>query len=252
MTDRPTDEELDRLFVEYRETGKRRIRNRLVEAHVGFAHHVARRYSNKGVADDDLRQIALLALVKAVDRFDPTHGAAFTTFAGRTIEGDLKRYFRDKSWVVHVPRSTKERHAQIRHATDALRAELGRAPTAREIAAHLDITIDQVIESSSTATAFLPASLDKPRSEDDGPGTSAGASLASRDAELDELPDRMLVENLLEALPEREREILELRYFEELTQSEIAERVGVSQMHVSRLLRRSLVLLKAKAGVEER
>ena len=241
-------DEIDRLFHDYAASRKRSIRNRLVEEHTGFAHHLARRYANKGVADEDLHQVALLALVKAVERFDPDHGAAFTTFAGRTIEGELKRYFRDKSWVVSVPRSTKERHTAIRHATDALRTELGRAPTAREVATHLDITIDQVIETSATATAFSPVSLDTPgQGGQTAPAASSGV-MASDDLTPERAVERVMVDQLLESLPERDAEIIRLRYFDEMTQSEIAEQMGISQMHVSRLLRRSLVLLKAQVG----
>ncbi|NNE94592.1 MAG: sigma-70 family RNA polymerase sigma factor [Acidimicrobiales bacterium] len=120
MTERPSDEAVDRLFRRYKEHGRRRDRNALVEAHIGFAHHIARRYGNRGVSEEDLRQIALLALVKSVDRFDVEHGAAFTSFAGRTIEGEIKRYFRDATWAVRVPRSTKELHLLVRRAIDEL------------------------------------------------------------------------------------------------------------------------------------
>ena len=237
------DDEALQLFREYRRTRRRRTRNTLVEAHIGFANHIARRYGNRGVPDDDLRQIALLALVKAVDRFDPEVGAAFTSFAGRTIEGEIKRHFRDAAWSVRVPRSTKELHLLVRRANDELAHALGRSPTVREVAAHLDVDPDAVVEALGASAAFSPATL-----EVSAPGEAADAErssrLATRDDELDAAPDRVLVERLLASLPEREREIVSLRFYDELTQSEIAERVGVSQMHVSRLLRRSFTLMR--------
>lgn len=235
----------DSLFREYAETRKRRTRNKLVEAHIGFANHVARRYTNRGVADEDLRQVALLALVKAVDRFDPEYGAAFTSFAGRTIEGEIKRHFRDATWAVRVPRSAKERHLLVRRATDELHHTNGRSPTPREIASHLDLTLDEVVEALGTAAAFSATSLDQ------SPGTMAvdhSDRLRTDDAALEGSPDRMLVEQLLASLPEREQQIVRLRFFDEMSQAEIADVVGVSQMHVSRLLRRSLTLMREQAS----
>ncbi len=234
-------DEVERLFGEFATHRRRRTRNRLVEAHTGFANHVARRFANRGAAEDDLRQVALLALVKAVDRFDPDNGAAFTTFAGRTIEGELKRYFRDATWAVRVPRSAKERHLLVRNGTEELRQQNGRAPTPRELAAHLDISVDEVVEALGVSAAYSSATLDPP-SDDDGPGRFHG--LGADDRALESTPDRLLVERLLGTLPEREAEIVRLRFYEELTQTEIAERVGVSQMHVSRLLRRALEAMR--------
>lgn len=247
MTQRLTDEEARELFNAYAASGRRRDRNRLVEAHIGFARHVAARYANRGVPDEDLHQVALLALVKAVDRYDPENGAAFTSFAGRTIEGEIKRYFRDATWAVRVPRSTKELHLLVRRATDELSAATGRSPTVSEVARHLEIETDQVVEALGAAAAFSSSSLDE-SSDEDGRRTSASARFASHDEHLEAAPDRMLIERLLGELPERERRIVELRYFETMTQSEIAEIVGVSQMHVSRLLRRAVTLMRQLAG----
>lgn len=247
MNERLSDDEIAALFEQYRSGRRRRTRNQLVEAHMGFAYHLARKFKNRGVADDDLRQIALLALVKAVDRYDPEVGAAFTTFAGRTIEGEIKRHFRDAAWSVRVPRSTKELHLLVRRANDELSQSLGRSPTVPEVAAHLEVDPDAVVEALGASAAFTPTTL-----EISSPGEDADADrssrLASRDESLDDAPDRMLVEALIDSLPEREQEIVRLRFYEELTQSEIAERVGVSQMHVSRLLRRSFTLMRQRAG----
>ncbi len=246
MSERPSPEAIDDLFEEYQRTRRRRTRNQLVEAHVGFAHHLAARYRNRGVPDDDLRQIALLALVKAVDRYDPSVGAAFTSFAGRTIEGEIKRHFRDAAWSVRVPRSTKEMHLLVRRASDELSHQLGRSPTVREVAAHLDVDQDAIVEALGASAAFTPTTLDvSSPGEDADPDRSS--RLASTDRELEDAPERVLVEQLLDSLPEREREIVRLRFYEDLTQTEIAERVGVSQMHVSRLLRRSFTLMRQQA-----
>lgn len=236
------DEQLAELFQEYKRTGRRSVRNELVDAHIGFANHVAKRFSNRGTPDDDLRQVALLGLVKAVDRFDPDYGAAFTSFAGRTIEGELKRHFRDAAWSVRVPRSTKETHLAVRRAGAELSQKLHRSPTAAEVAHHLEIDVDLVVEALAAGAAFSTTTLET--SSDPDVGEDRSARLAASDSELESLPDRLLVDRLLESLPEREREIVRLRFFEQMSQSQIAEVVGVSQMHVSRLLRRSLELMR--------
>lgn len=246
MINRTSEAETAELFRQYRRTGRRRDRNALVEAHMGFAHHVARRFANRGVAEEDLRQVALLALVKAVDRFDPDVGAAFTSFAGRTIEGEVKRHFRDFTWSVRVPRSAKEMHLLVRRAVDELRAEHGRSPSVAEVAKHLDVDTDLVIEAAGAAAAFSAAPLET------GPANEPHAAerssrLAQTDDALEASPDRVLVERLLDQLEPRERRIVELRYFADMTQSEIAEHVGVSQMHVSRLLRRSFEAMRQLA-----
>lgn len=252
MTERPSDAEIDRLFRTYAESGRRRDRNALVEAHMGFAHHIAGRFSNRGVVAEDLHQVALMALVKAVDRFDPDVGAAFTSFAGRTIEGEIKRYFRDATWAAKVPRSAKELHLKVRRGSDELSATLGRSPTVSEVARHLEIDTDAVVEAFAAAAAFSATSLEPPGSDEDSSSQDRSAQLATDDEEIEAAPDRLLVSQLLESLPERERLIVELRYFANKTQAEIADEVGVSQMHVSRLLRRSFTLMRQMAeGVND-
>ncbi|MDW3218977.1 MAG: SigB/SigF/SigG family RNA polymerase sigma factor [Acidimicrobiales bacterium] len=245
MSDLTPEEALD-LFREYKQHRRRAVRNRLVEEHMGFAHHIAHRYRNRGVADDDLHQVALVGLVKAVDRFDPEFGVAFTTFAGRTIEGEVKRHFRDATWAVRVPRSMKNTSLQVRGARDELGQTLGRPPTVPEVAAHLGIDTDEVVAALAASEAFGTDSLltgsdrgDATRDRDDVLGTV--------DEELESTVDRALVESLLELLSDRDRRIVELRFYEQLSQQEIADRVGVSQMHVSRLLSRSLTLMRAEA-----
>lgn len=248
MTDRPSPEEIDELFEQYAATGKRSVRNQLVEIHIGFAYHIAARYSNRGVTTDDLRQIALLALVKSVDRFDPTVGAAFTSFAGRTIEGEIKRYFRDATWAVRVPRSAKELHLAVRRANDELSKQLGRSPSVAEVAEHLEVDRDDVVRALGASAAFNAAPLEVSSAGEDDASMDRSARLAEDDQDLEKTAQRLMVERLIETLPEREQEIVRLRFFDELTQTEIAERVGVSQMHVSRLIRRSLDSMREIAG----
>jgi RNA polymerase sigma-B factor len=224
----------DALFAEFVRTRSRRLRNELVERHMGLAAHVARRFGRRGPSDDDLRQVAFLALVKAVDRFEPDRNVAFSTFAGRTIEGEIKRHFRDNTWTVSVPRSAKEIHLQLRRATDELTQKLGRPPNVRQLAERLGVGTDVVIEGIAAGSAYSTASLDAPITAE-GPASELG----SEDPGFGHVADSSVVGDLISRLPEREREIVRLRFYDELTQGEIAERMGMSQMHVSRLLRRS-------------
>lgn len=231
------------LFDEYARTRSRTLRNELVEKHLGLAVHVARRYARRGPSDDDLRQVAFLALVKAVERFDPEREVAFSTFAGRTIEGEIKRYFRDRTWTVRVPRSAKELHLQIRRTTEELSHRLGRAPTVPELAEAIGASTDEVLEGIAAGAAYSTVSLDAPAPGTDGARRDPGDD----DTGYEEATNLDLVERLMAKLPEREREIVRLRFYEELSQSEIAERIGISQMHVSRLLRRSFEQMRHAA-----
>jgi RNA polymerase sigma-B factor len=230
------DEDERQLFEEFARTRSHRLRNQLVERHMGLAAHVARRFGRRGPSDDDLRQVAFLALVKAVDRFDPEREVAFSTFAGRTIEGEIKRHFRDHTWTVRVPRSAKELHLRLRRATDELTHRLGRSPSVDELAADLGVSRDDVIEGIAAGSAYSTSSLDAPVGPEGEGGTR---ELGSPDERYDHVTDAEMVERMIARLPTREQEIVRLRFYEELSQSEIAERVGISQMHVSRLLRRS-------------
>jgi RNA polymerase sigma-B factor len=234
---------LDELFRQYRETRQRALRNRLVEAHRGLAASIAHDYRGRGVDLDDLVQIAMLGTLKAVERFDPDRGIPFSSFASRTVNGEIKRYFRDRTWAVRPPRSAQERHLDLRRATTALSARQGRPPSVAELAEELDLSEDEVLEAMEAGAAYRATSLDarRPGDEDGSPLAERlpGGDVPSRPVEL-----RMLVGQLLRTLPAREAEILRLRFYEELTQSEIAERLGISQMHVSRLIRRCLLELR--------
>ena len=224
---------LDERWHEYSRTRSRELRNELVEANLGLGAHIAQRYSTRGI-DEDVRQVAFLALVKAVERFDPTRGVPFSAFAGRTIEGEIKRYFRDSSWTLRVPRAVQERSLGVARLSEQLAQRLGRSPSVSELADYLHVSNDEVIEAIAAGSAARPQSLDM---AEDGHVPSA---LGSEDEALIGVIDRVLLDRLTAILPEREREIIRLRYFEQMSQTAIAEVIGISQMHVSRLLRRSL------------
>ncbi len=236
-----SDDERVALFRRYRSTRDRDLRNRLVEEHAGLADALARRMANRGESHDDLRQVALVGLLKAVERFDPDHGVRFTSFATPTILGELKRHFRDRGWAVRVPRRIQELNLEVRSATETLTQELGRAPTTDEIAARTGLATEEVIESTEAGGLYRLSSLDSTVGSDDDWEPSSW--LAVDDSALAGAADRVTVEQLLELLPDREQRIMHLRFYEGLTQSEIATQVGVSQMHVSRLLTRSIAAL---------
>ncbi len=235
------------LFEEFARTGKRRIRNQIVEQHMGLAIHIAKRYNARAGRDDDLEQVAMVALVKSVDRFDPSIGVPFASFAGRTIEGEIKRHFRDATWSVKVPRGAKELHLAVRRGSDELSTRLGRSPTVPEVAAHLQLTEDDVITGLSVGEARRVESIDPPTGDDAAPSDRQRATSRS-DGRFVDVENRAVVEQLLETLPEREQEIVRLRFYEEMSQIDIAAVVGVSQMHVSRLLKRSFMQLREVYG----
>ena len=236
------DLELFRSFVTNR---KRSVRNQLVERHMGLATHIAQRFARAGRHDDDLRQVAMIGLVKAVDRFDPEYGVQFSSFAGRTIEGELKRHFRDASWAVKVPRRAKELHLLVRNATTELEASGGPSPTVDELARHLAVDREEVLRGLSVTAAASVGTIDAGVGDDDVP-TDRQAAIATEDRSYEDAENHDLVAQLLTGLDERERRIIELRFYEERSQSEIADEVGVSQMHVSRLLKRSFEQMRAQ------
>jgi RNA polymerase sigma-B factor len=228
----------DTLFRRYATSKDRKVRNEIVERHLGLAAHIAQRFGTGRGPDDDLRQVAMLGLVKAVDRFDPDYGAAFSSFAATTIEGELKRYFRDRTWTVRVPRSAKELHLAIRRATEELSQANGRSPTVDQLAAHLQVDRDDVLRGLAATAAYSVGTIDGSGADDDGASDRQGF-LADEEVGFDQSDDRRVVADLLDRLPEREREIVRLRFYEGLSQAEIADAMGISQMHVSRLLRQS-------------
>ncbi len=216
-------------------------RDELVERYLPLARHLARRYK-RGAEIEDLYQVAAFALVKAVDRFDPDRGIAFSSFAVPTIAGELKRYFRDLGWVVRVPRDVQELKLRLDRMVETLTGELGRAPTPGELADRTGASVEDVIEALGAASAHYPDSLDRPVGEDGE--DSIGLLLGDVERGYDHVENVELIDGLLGTLPEREREILRLRFEDELTQAEIGRRLGISQMHVSRLIRQSIAKLQ--------
>lgn len=230
------------LFQRWRSEGDEGARNQLIERHLPLARKLARRYASSAESHEDLTQVASLGLVKAVERFDPARGFAFTSFAVPTIVGELKRYFRDAGWALHVDRSAQELARRVIDAQKRVSATKGRPPTVPELAQFLECSEEEVLEGLQTAEAHDAVSLDAPLGDGEE-ATTRLESLGSDDSRLARVNDEVTVFSAARHLPHREREILLLRFGEHLTQSEIAERIGVSQMQVSRLLRRSLARL---------
>lgn len=220
-------------------------RDAMVERHLGLARHLALRYSDSGEPLDDLFQVASLGLVNAVDRFDPSRGVSFTTFAVPTILGELKRHFRDRGWAVHVPRDLKDAAVRVKRALGEHAGS--RAPTPAELAQATGLSLETVIEALEVAGVQRALSLDAPVGGEEDSGSTLVDVLGGEDAELGRAQDRTLLESLMRAVTPREREILRLRFAEDLTQSEIGARVGVSQMQVSRILRGALERMRLAA-----
>jgi RNA polymerase sigma-B factor len=233
---------IDPRFADLRRTGDRKLRNALVESHRDLALRAARRFANRGEPLDDLVQVAMVGLLKSVERFDPGRGLAFSSFAMPTITGEIKRHFRDKTWSVRVPRRTQETRLALGPVTERLQQDLGRPPTVNELAEALNVNTDDVIEALEAGTAYRPASISAPAPGGDGDSRQIESTLGSDPTE--RMNEDLAISQLMAKLPERERTILQLRFFEDMTQSEIAARLDISQMHVSRLLRRTLLELR--------
>ena len=227
-----------------------RHRDRIVERCLPLADHIARRFDGRGEPRDDLVQVARVGLVNAVIRFDVETGSDFVSFAVPTIMGEVRRHFRDNSWSVKVPRRLKELHLRLGAATSELSQRLGRAPTATELAAELDMDREEVVEGLIAGSSYNTLSIDSGGGGSDEDAPAIVDTLGDVDLSLDQIENREALRPLLAALPERERTVLLLRFFESLTQTQIAERVGISQMHVSRLLARSLATLRESLSEE--
>ncbi|WP_373299952.1 SigB/SigF/SigG family RNA polymerase sigma factor [Amycolatopsis acidiphila] len=221
------------------------LRTALVTEYLSVAEHIARRFSGRGEAYDDLVQVARVGLINAVDRFEPDRGSDFLSFAVPTIMGEVRRHFRDASWSVRVPRRLKELHLQIGQVSGELGQRLGRAPTPTEIARALDLSVDEVSEGLQAGNAYYAISVDKPAGEE-SESASLADTLGAEDDGLESVENHEALQPLLRELPERERTILMLRFFGNMTQTQIAKRVGISQMHVSRLLAQTLQHLRDK------
>jgi RNA polymerase sigma-B factor len=236
-------EKLAELFDERDQPDAKR---ELVEMFDGLAQRLARRFRGRGVAQDDLVQVARYGLLKAIDRFDPGREVLFSTFAGRTMIGEIKHYFRDQAWSVRVPRSLQNLWLEVSRAVDELTHSLGRSPSIAEIAEMLDVEEEEVLEALDAGAAYTASSLDRPVGED-GDMTVVD-QIGDVDPEFETAAVRGALAVHLQALPERERTVLYLRFFDGRTQAEIAEEIGVSQVHVSRILSRTLEELRGDMG----
>jgi RNA polymerase sigma-B factor len=226
------------------------IRDNLVETHLPLVEYLARRFRNRGELHDDLVQVATIGLIKSVDRFDLGRGVEFSTYATPTIVGEIKRHFRDKGWAIRVPRRLQELKLSLAKATSELSQKNGRSPTVAELATHLGMTQDEVLEGLESANAYSTVSLDTPDSGDSD-ALAVADTLGVIDDALEGVEYRESLKPLLDQLPPREKRILLLRFFGNLTQSQIATELGISQMHVSRLLARTLAQLREGLLVEE-
>jgi RNA polymerase sigma-B factor len=222
---------------------RRRVRDELVEMHVPLVEYLARRFRNRGEPLDDLVQVATIGLIKSVDRFDLERGVEFSTYATPTIVGEIKRHFRDKGWAIRVPRRLQELKLSLTKATSELSQSLGRSPTVAELAGHLGMSEEEVLEGLESANAYSAVSLDAPDGGDED-APAVADTLGIQDEGLEGVEYRESLKPLLERLPPREKKILLLRFFGNMTQSQIAGELGISQMHVSRLLARTLAQLR--------
>ena len=243
-------QELREQFVAYARGHDGALRDELVAAHMGLAEYLARRFANRGEPLDDLVQVASLGLIKAVDRFDPERGVEFSTYATHTIVGELKRHFRDKGWSVRAPRRMQELYLRLGKVVAILGQELGRSPTIPELAAEVKVSEEEVLEALEAGQAYRSTSLDAPTGNEEG--ETLATRIGGEDPSLEDAESRATLSPLLAQLQPRERLILHLRFFDGLTQSEIATRLGISQMHVSRLLARSVAQLRSAAEAPAR
>ena len=235
-------------FVEFAKTRDPALRDKLVAAHLGLAHQLARRFVNRGEPYDDLVQVASIALIKSLDRFEPQRGVRFSTFAVKCIVGELKRHFRDRGWAVKAPRRIQELYLELGHDIDRLSQELGRAPTVAELAVAAGTSDDAVLEAIEAGRGYRSSSLDAPDQE----GQPLVDLLGTEDAELGNVENRSVLSVALAQLSARDQLVVRLRFVDGLTQSEIATRLGVSQMQISRLLSASVQRLRASFEEEGR
>jgi RNA polymerase sigma-B factor len=239
------------LLRRYHEQGDRAAREQLIERYMSLVRSLARRYANRGEQLDDLIQIGAIGLIKAIDRFDLGRGVELTTYATPNIIGEIKRHFRDKGWAVRVPRGLQELSVQLSRLVEQLTVELGRSPTIAEIAEAANVEEEAVLEALESGRAYTSVSLSSAGGPDDDDELDPLESIGSEEHQYEISEDRAVLAPGFQALDERERRILHLRFFEGLTQSQIAQQVGISQMHVSRLIRRSLEKIRDEISGED-
>ncbi|TXF36732.1 RNA polymerase sigma factor SigF [Collinsella sp. BA40] len=238
------------LFRKFKEEGDLDAREKLVMSHMNLVRFLANKFKNRGEPLDDLVQVGYLGLLKAIDRFDPGRGLEFTTYATPTILGEIKRHFRDKGWSVRVPRRLQELSAKVNQATDALTVQLQRSPTIEEIAAYLDASVDEVLEAMESSSAYSSVPLEGSSNSENEDAPSVIDRYATEDNALNFTEDRLIIEEALKGFSPREREVIDLRFLQGMTQIEIAEQLGISQVQVSRLLRRTLKKIQDKIDPE--
>lgn len=238
------------LFRRYKEEGDEEAREQLIVSHVNLVRYIAAKFKNRGEPLDDLIQVGTIGLIKAIDRFDPSRGLEFTTYATPTIMGEIKRHFRDKGWTIRVPRRLQELSAKVNTVTDELTVELQRSPSIDEIAARLGTTPDEVLEAmeSSSAYSSVPLEGQGGTEEDDAPAVID--RYASVDNDLEASDDRMILEDVISEFPEADQQAIRMRYLDGMTQVEIAKKLGISQVQVSRMLRRALRRIQEKIDPE--
>jgi RNA polymerase sigma-B factor len=244
-------EELEqRSLIEAACAGDERAREAVLEQHLPLVRALATRYAGRGEALEDIVQVGSVGLVLALQRFDPERGVPFKSFAIPTIVGEIRRHFRDRAWALHVPRRLKELSLRLMRTVETLTADLGRSPTIAELAVAVGVPEDDVIDALDVANAYSTRSLSEPRFDDEGDSESYSRALGHTEPGFEEVEDLTIVESGLSALDARSRRIVELRFFDGRTQSEIAAEIGISQMHVSRLLRQSLELMRGRLELE--
>ena len=237
------------LFRRYKLEGDEDAREQLILNHLNLVRFLAAKFKNKGEPLDDLIQVGTVGLIKAIDRFDISRDLEFTTYATPTILGEIKRHFRDKGWSVRVPRRLQELYAKVNKTTDELTKDLQRSPSVAEIAEHLDVSVDEVLEAMESSSAYSSVPLEAGSGDDDD-APAVIDRYASEDAGLGTADDRMVIEDTIRDFSPREQDVIRMRFVEGLTQVEIAERLGVSQVQVSRLLRRTLKKIQEKIDPE--
>jgi len=233
-------EEVRRLLREYAADRDPAVRDRLVELNSDLVHYIARRFANRGEPLEDIEQVGFLGLINAIERFDPGLENEFSTFATPTIMGEIRRYFRDRSWAIRVPRRLQENYLRVVRAEEQLRGELGRQPSVSEIGERLGLAPDEVLAALEVSPAQHTVSLEAPSSTAVDEGSELGERLGREDENLERVETAALLEQAMAHLTPRERQIMVLRFFDQLPQTEVAKRLGISQMHVSRLQRAAL------------
>jgi RNA polymerase sigma-B factor len=241
----------DALIRRYHELGDVRARQELIERHLGFVRRLAQRYAHRGETIDDLTQVGCVGLIKAVDRYDGKHKVTLATYAAPNILGEIKRHFRDKGWSVRVPRDVQELNVKLGRVVDELTSRLGRSPSVDELAQATDASTEQVVEALESSRAYSTVSLSERSDDPDEDSGDPLEALGDLDNGYQLVEQRQLLRQGFRTLADRERAILHMRFFLGLTQSEIAERVGISQMHVSRLIRQSVDAVRAELGSPE-